>query len=132
MSNASDKLEEIYAKKVYSDQFSYKFIECQEILNEDFIPNMIEKIVYYDIELRLKSFYAALKKTTQIVDGNINKIKKESELEAKIKDILSTFKRTPDINSRVQELSSYEKTMGFSKLDDLQNSNIFNYQNVVN
>ena len=121
LSNASEKLEEIYSKKVISHLFKSNL---KEILNDDFIPNMIEKILYYDIEVRLSGFNECLSKISQILNGNINKIKKESELQAKINDILSAFKQSPTraSASKHPNLFSYDKSGPSSKIDDLQTS----------
>lgn len=85
---------------------------------------MIEKILYYDIDCRLRNFQDSLKKITHMIDGSIKKIKKESELGQKIKDILSTFKQPPGEPFRTiktPEGPSFDKST-FSKLDDLQHS----------
>jgi len=85
---------------------------------------MIEKILYYDIGLRLKDFYDSLLKINQIVNGNIKKIQKESELGAKIKDILSTFKQSPErplTRLTEKEAPKHQRTQSLSKVDELQN-----------
>ena len=94
------------------------------MLNEDFIPNMIEKIVYYDIEARMRSFHESIGKITKILDGNIKKIKKESELEAKIKDIVKAFKQSPSDYASIghHDVAAYERPAGFAKIEELQNS----------
>ena len=88
---------------------------------------MIEKILYYDIGLRMKGLYDSLLKINQNLNGNIKKIQKESELGAKIKDILSTFKQSPDrsmISVQEKEVpsSKHKRTQSLSKVDELQNS----------
>jgi hypothetical protein len=80
---------------------------------------MIEKIVYYDIETRMRSFHESLSKITKILDGNIKKIKKESELEAKIKDIVKAFKQSPNVGH--QDIPVYDRSAG-AKIEELQNS----------
>jgi len=107
LTSASERLEEIYNRK--------------ELTNEDFIPNMVEKILYYDIGLRLRGFYDSLLKINQIINTNIKKVSKESELGAKIKDILSTFKQSPaEQQTLPKEFSPSEKNQSFSRVDELQ------------
>jgi len=112
LTSASDRLEEIYSRK--------------ELVNENFIQNMIEKILYYDIGLRMKGLYDSLLKINQNLNGNIKKIQKESELGAKIKDILSTFKQSPDrsmisVQEKEAPSSKHKRTQSLSKVDELQN-----------
>lgn len=58
------------------------------MLNGNFICNLIEKIVYADIDVRFRMVHDSMSKINKILDVNITKIKRESELEAKIDDIL--------------------------------------------
>jgi len=108
LTSASERLEEIYNRK--------------ELMTEDFIPNMVEKILYYDIGLRLRGFYDSLLKINQIINGNIKKVTKEAELGAKIKDILSTFKQSPAERQSIpkEEFSPSAKDQSFSRVEELQ------------
>ena len=78
---------------------------------------MIEKIVYSDIDVRFKMVYESMGKINNILDKNINLIKRESELEAKIDDILAYFKPV------IPDLSPISKNGGeptFEKANNLQ------------
>ncbi len=95
-------------------------------MSEDFIPNMVEKILYYDIGLRLRGFYDSLLKINQIINTNIKSVTKESELGAKIKDILSTFKQSPAERQSIpkEEFSPSSKDQSFTRVDELQKSTV--------
>ena len=64
---------------------------------------MIEKILHYDIDLRIKYLSNSLSKITHVINGDISKIKKESELQAKINDILSSFKQSPSSSTTLKK-----------------------------
>ena len=101
-------------------------------MTEDFIPNMVEKILYYDIGLRLRGFYDSLLKISQIINANIKKVTKESELGAKIKDILSTFKQSPAERQSIpkeDEFSPSSKDQSFTRVEELQKST-FEIENI--
>jgi len=95
----------------------------KEILCNSFIPNIIEKIVYTDIENRLRGFHESLSRISQIIDGNLIKIKKESELEGKIDDILAPLRVFNDISpiNKNTEFNGFEATNA-TPLSDLQKS----------
>ena len=80
--------------------------------------------MYYDIESRLESMKDPLGKITNILNGSIKKIMKESELGAKINDILSNFESLSEGPSSVKNegTSVYEKPVNITKIDELQSS----------
>lgn len=89
------------------------------MLNGNFICNLIEKIVYSDIEVRFKMLNDSMGKVNSILDRNIHKIKRESDLEAKIDDMLAYLKpesSNPDLSpsSKVPtESTTFDKTNAF-------------------